>query len=80
MGLKKCFCKTNTIFCTHLISCFEQRIWELHEVMDEYLKRCRISLSDKSRLIQDSVRLEAQFSLILTQLKSCLLGGNCDSR
>ncbi|XP_017283838.1 uncharacterized protein LOC108243109 [Kryptolebias marmoratus] len=57
-----------------------QRIWELQEVMEEYLKRCRISLNDKSRLIQDSVRLEAQFSLILTQLKTCLLGGDCDSR
>ncbi|XP_072246435.1 uncharacterized protein [Leuresthes tenuis] len=58
----------------------QQRVWELQEVMEEYLKRCRISLSDKSRLIQDSVRLEAQFSLILTQLKTCLLGGDCDSR
>ncbi|XP_013873028.1 uncharacterized protein LOC106523974 [Austrofundulus limnaeus] len=58
----------------------QQRICELQEVMDEYLKRCRINLSDKSRLIQDSVRLEAQFSLILTQLKTCLLGAHCDSR
>ncbi|XP_041865386.1 uncharacterized protein LOC121655062 isoform X2 [Melanotaenia boesemani] len=58
----------------------QQRVWELQEVMEEYLKRCRISLSDKSRLIQDAVRLEAQFSLILTQLKTCLLGGDCDSR
>ncbi|XP_047458122.1 uncharacterized protein LOC125018354 [Mugil cephalus] len=57
-----------------------QRVWELQEVMEEYLKRCRISLSDKSRLIQDSVRLEAELSLILTQLKTCLLGGDCDSR
>uniref|UniRef100_A0A1A7WFM4 Uncharacterized protein n=2 Tax=Iconisemion striatum TaxID=60296 RepID=A0A1A7WFM4_9TELE len=58
----------------------QQRIWELEEVMEEYLKRCRINLSDKSRLIQDSYRLETQFSLILTQLKACLLGGDCDSR
>lgn len=48
--------------------------------MEEYLKRFRINLSDKSKLIQDSIRLEAQFSLILTQLKTCLLGGDCDSR
>ncbi|XP_037638687.1 uncharacterized protein LOC119495866 isoform X2 [Sebastes umbrosus] len=58
----------------------QQRVWELQEVMEEYLKRCRINLSDKSRLIQDSVRLEAQLSLTLTQLKTCLLGGDCDSR
>ncbi|XP_074503266.1 uncharacterized protein LOC141774472 [Sebastes fasciatus] len=58
----------------------QQRVWELQEVMEEYLKRCRINLSDKSRLIQDSVRLEGQLSLTLTQLKTCLLGGDCDSR
>ncbi|KAF1375500.1 hypothetical protein PFLUV_G00220850 [Perca fluviatilis] len=58
----------------------QQRVWELQEVMEEYLKRCRINLSDKSRLIQDSIRLEAQLSLTLTQLKTCLLGGDCDSR
>ncbi|XP_068588000.1 uncharacterized protein [Cebidichthys violaceus] len=57
-----------------------QRVWELQEVMEEYLKRCRINLSDKSRLIQDSIRLEAQLSFTLTQLKTCLLGGDCDSR
>lgn len=58
----------------------QQRVWELQEVMEEYLKRCRINLSDKSKVIQDSIRLEAQFSLTLTQLKTCLLGGDCDSR
>ncbi|XP_035462357.2 uncharacterized protein LOC118283970 isoform X1 [Scophthalmus maximus] len=58
----------------------QQRVWELQEVMEEYLKRCRINLSDASRLIGDSVRLEAQLSLTLTQLKACLLGGDCDSR
>ncbi|XP_061601012.1 uncharacterized protein LOC133463473 [Cololabis saira] len=58
----------------------QQRVWELQEVMEEYLKRCRINLSDKNRLIQDFSRLEAQFSLILTQLKICLLGGDCESR
>ncbi|XP_008290416.1 uncharacterized protein LOC103364904 [Stegastes partitus] len=58
----------------------QQRVWELQEVMEEYLKRCRISLSDKDKLIQDSVRLETQLSLLLTQLKTCLLGGDCDSR
>ncbi|XP_040923478.1 uncharacterized protein LOC114841979 isoform X2 [Betta splendens] len=57
-----------------------QRMWELQEVMEEYLKRCRINLSDKSKLIQDCVRLEAQVSLTLTQLKTCLLVGDCDSR
>ncbi|XP_011491372.1 uncharacterized protein LOC101167588 isoform X2 [Oryzias latipes] len=56
-----------------------QRIWELQEVMEEHLKRCRINLTDKNRLIQDFLRLEAQFSLILTQLKTCLLGGDCSS-
>nr|XP_019942602.1 PREDICTED: uncharacterized protein LOC109629342 isoform X1 [Paralichthys olivaceus]XP_019942611.1 PREDICTED: uncharacterized protein LOC109629342 isoform X1 [Paralichthys olivaceus]XP_019942619.1 PREDICTED: uncharacterized protein LOC109629342 isoform X1 [Paralichthys olivaceus] len=58
----------------------QQRVWELQEVMEEYLKRCRINLSDKNRLIQDAVRLEGQLSLTLTQLKTCLLGGDCDSR
>ncbi|XP_031695363.1 uncharacterized protein LOC116377776 isoform X1 [Anarrhichthys ocellatus] len=58
----------------------QQRVWELQEVMEEYLKRCRINLSDKSRLIQDSIRLEVQLSFTLTQLKTCLLGGDCDSR
>ncbi|XP_041803954.1 uncharacterized protein LOC121614209 isoform X2 [Chelmon rostratus] len=57
-----------------------QRVQELQEVMEEYLKRCRINLNDKNKLIQDSMRLEAQLSLSLTQLKTCLLGGNCDSR
>ncbi|XP_068597640.1 uncharacterized protein [Brachionichthys hirsutus] len=57
-----------------------QRVWKLQEVMEEYLKRCRINLSDKSKLIQDSMRLEAQLSLALTQLKTCLLSGDCDSR
>ncbi|XP_015251427.1 PREDICTED: uncharacterized protein LOC107098318 isoform X3 [Cyprinodon variegatus] len=65
------------VFQEHLL---EQRVWELQEVMEEYLKRCKISLSDKRRLIEDSVRLETQLSLILTQLKTCLLGGGCDSR
>ncbi|XP_034407503.1 DEAD-box ATP-dependent RNA helicase 52A-like [Cyclopterus lumpus] len=58
----------------------QQRVWELQEVMEEYLKRCRIHLSDRSRLVQDSVRLEAQLSLTLTRLKTSLLGGGCDSR
>ncbi|KAF6715956.1 hypothetical protein FQA47_015804 [Oryzias melastigma] len=57
----------------------QQRIWELQEVMEEHLKRCRINLTNKNRLIQDFLRLEAQFSLILTQLKTCLLGGDCAS-
>lgn len=58
----------------------QQRVWELQEMMEEYLKRCRINLNDKSKLIQDFVRLEAQISFTLTQLKMCLLGGDCDSR
>ncbi|XP_018517304.1 uncharacterized protein LOC108873540 isoform X2 [Lates calcarifer] len=58
----------------------QQRVWELQEVMEEYLKRCRINLNDKNKLIQDSVRLEAQLSFTLTQLKTCMLGGDCDSR
>ncbi|XP_033469928.2 uncharacterized protein LOC117248779 isoform X1 [Epinephelus lanceolatus] len=58
----------------------QQRVWELQEVMEEYLKRIRINLNDKNKLIQDSIRLEAQLSLILTQLKTSLLGGDCDSR
>ncbi|XP_076017951.1 uncharacterized protein LOC143009771 isoform X2 [Genypterus blacodes] len=57
-----------------------QKVCELQEVMEEYLKRCRINLSDRSRLTQDSIRLEAQLSFSLTQLKTCLLGGDCDSR
>lgn len=59
---------------------FRQRVWELQEVMEEYLKRCRINLSDKTRLVQDAVRLEAQLSFTQTQLKACLRGGDCDSR
>ncbi|KAJ0066949.1 hypothetical protein NL108_006194 [Boleophthalmus pectinirostris] len=57
-----------------------QRVCELQELMEEYLKRCRINLNDKSKLMQDTSRLEAQLSLNLTQLKTCLLGGDCDSR
>ncbi|XP_077438618.1 uncharacterized protein LOC144061758 [Vanacampus margaritifer] len=57
-----------------------QRVRELQEVMEEYLKRCRINLADKTRLIQDSMRMEAQLSLALTQLKICLVGGDCDSQ
>ncbi|XP_056148119.1 uncharacterized protein LOC130123028 [Lampris incognitus] len=58
----------------------EQRMWELQELMEEYLKRCRINLSNPSHLIQDTARLEAQLSLTLTQLKTSLLGGECNSR
>ncbi|PWA14038.1 hypothetical protein CCH79_00015823, partial [Gambusia affinis] len=68
------------ILLTELFRLHPPSVWELQEVMEEYLKRCRISLSDKRRLIEDSVRLEAQLSLILTRLKTCLLGGGCDSR
>ncbi|XP_030011470.1 uncharacterized protein LOC115433980 [Sphaeramia orbicularis] len=57
-----------------------QKVCELQEVMEEYLKRCRINLTDQNRLMQDTVRLEAQLSLNLTQLKTCLLRGDCDSR
>ncbi|CAL1577929.1 unnamed protein product [Knipowitschia caucasica] len=57
-----------------------QRVCELQELMEEYLKRCRINLNDKSKLTQDTFRLEAQLSLNLTQLKTCLLRGDCDSR
>ncbi|XP_074532137.1 uncharacterized protein LOC141795220 [Halichoeres trimaculatus] len=57
-----------------------QKVCELQEVMEEYLKRCRINLNDKTKLIQDSIRLESQLSFTLTQLKTCLLGGDCDSR
>ncbi|CAK6960755.1 uncharacterized protein LOC128372864 [Scomber scombrus] len=58
----------------------QQRVWELQELMEEYLKRVKINLSDKDKLIQDSFRLEGQLSLTLTQLKTCLLGGDCNSR
>ncbi|XP_034041181.1 uncharacterized protein LOC117523696 [Thalassophryne amazonica] len=58
----------------------QQRVWELQELMEEYLKRSKINLSDRKRLIDDSVRLEAQLSFTLTQVKTCLLGGDCDSR
>ncbi|XP_061915522.1 uncharacterized protein LOC133657797 [Entelurus aequoreus] len=57
-----------------------QRVWELQELMEEYLKRCRMNLSNKTRLVQDFLRLEGQLSLTVTQLKTCLLGGECDSR
>ncbi|KAM9809116.1 uncharacterized protein LOC133158574 isoform X2 [Syngnathus typhle] len=57
-----------------------QRVRELQEVMEEYLKRCRINLADKSRLVQDSLRMEAQLSFSLTQLKISLVGGDCDSQ
>ncbi|XP_060943484.1 uncharacterized protein LOC133020789 [Limanda limanda] len=57
-----------------------QRVGELQELMEEHLKRCRIHLSDRNKLIQDAARLEGQVSLTLTQLKTCLLGGDCDSR
>ncbi|XP_033835611.1 uncharacterized protein LOC117382518 [Periophthalmus magnuspinnatus] len=57
-----------------------QRVSELQELMEEYLKRCRINLNDKNKLMQDTSRLETQLSLNLTQLKTCLLRGDCDSR
>ncbi|XP_049592886.1 uncharacterized protein [Syngnathus scovelli] len=57
-----------------------QRVRELQEVMEEYLKRCRINLAYKTRLIQDSLRMEAQLSFTLTQLKISLVGGDCDSQ
>ncbi|XP_019743647.1 uncharacterized protein LOC109526663 [Hippocampus comes] len=57
-----------------------QRVRELQEVMEEYLKRCRINLADKTRLLQDSLRMEAQLSLTLTKLKISLVDGKCDSQ
>ncbi|XP_051936318.1 uncharacterized protein LOC127610342 isoform X1 [Hippocampus zosterae] len=57
-----------------------QRVRELQEVMEEYLKRCRINLADKTRLLQDSLRMEAQLSITLTKLKISLVDGNCDSQ
>ncbi|KAG7511678.1 hypothetical protein JOB18_007236 [Solea senegalensis] len=62
-----------------LSSC-QERVGGVQEVMEEYLKRCRINLSNKKRLFEDSVRLEGQLSLTLTQLKTCMLRGDCDSR
>ncbi|XP_051936319.1 uncharacterized protein LOC127610342 isoform X2 [Hippocampus zosterae] len=56
------------------------RVRELQEVMEEYLKRCRINLADKTRLLQDSLRMEAQLSITLTKLKISLVDGNCDSQ
>lgn len=75
---KSRFLQTTSFPCMNFY--LQQRVFELQELMEEYLKRCRINLNDKTKLIQDSVRLEAQLSLTLTQLKSSLLGGDCDSR
>lgn len=57
-----------------------QRVCEIQDLMEEYLKRCRMNLNDKGKLTQDASRLEAEVSLSLTHLKACLLRGDCDSR
>ncbi|XP_067092582.1 uncharacterized protein [Osmerus mordax] len=58
----------------------EERRAELCDMMEEYLKRCRMHLSEREKLHQDTLRLEGQLSLLLTQLKSSLLREGCSSR
>ena len=58
----------------------EERRAELCDMMEEYLKRCRMHLSDREKLLQDTLRLEGQLSLLLTQLKSSMLREGCSSR
>lgn len=58
----------------------EERRAELCDVMEEYLKRCRMHLGEKEKLYQDTLRLEGQLSLLLTQLKGCMLREGCSSR
>ncbi|XP_036842495.1 uncharacterized protein LOC110530352 isoform X1 [Oncorhynchus mykiss] len=51
----------------------EERRAELQDVMEEYLKRCRMHLKDEQKLREDTQRLEGQLSYLLTQLKNTML-------
>ncbi|KAL0964554.1 hypothetical protein UPYG_G00325560 [Umbra pygmaea] len=51
----------------------EERRAELQDVMEEYLKRCRMHLNDEQKLREDTQRLEGQLSFLLTQLKNAML-------
>ncbi|KAJ8013849.1 hypothetical protein DPEC_G00034080 [Dallia pectoralis] len=51
----------------------EMRRAELQDIMEEYLKRCRMHLNDKQKLIEDTQRLECKLSYLLTQLKNVML-------
>ncbi|XP_010887424.1 uncharacterized protein LOC105021442 isoform X2 [Esox lucius] len=46
---------------------------ELQDIMEEYLKRCRMHLNDEQKLKEDTQRLEGQLSYLLTQLKNVML-------
>ncbi|XP_036402973.1 uncharacterized protein LOC118790201 [Megalops cyprinoides] len=59
----------------------EERLSELQNLMEEYLKRHRMHLSDVRKLREDTERLEAQVSFQLTQIKNAMLrDGHMSSR
>ncbi|KAL4640768.1 hypothetical protein GN956_G11625 [Arapaima gigas] len=50
----------------------ESRVTELRDLMEEYLKRCRMHESNVGRLRDDTRRLEAQLSFQLTQIRGAV--------
>lgn len=59
----------------------EERLAELRDLTEEYLKRQRMHLEDERKLREDTERLEAQVSYLLTQIKNAMLSdGPASSR
>ncbi|KAJ8250508.1 hypothetical protein COCON_G00224300 [Conger conger] len=59
----------------------EERLAELRDLTEEYLKRQRMHLEDERRLREDTERLEGQVSYLLTQIKNGMLTeGHANSR
>ncbi|KAJ8361601.1 hypothetical protein SKAU_G00181260 [Synaphobranchus kaupii] len=59
----------------------EERLSELRDLAEEYLKRTRMHLGDDRKLREDTERLEGQVSFLLTQIKNAMLAdGHANSR
>ncbi|KAG9341790.1 hypothetical protein JZ751_018512 [Albula glossodonta] len=59
----------------------EEKLSELQNLAEEYLKRHRMYLSDERKLREDTERLEGQVSYLLTQIKNAILkDGHASSR
>ncbi|XP_064173365.1 uncharacterized protein LOC135244758 [Anguilla rostrata] len=53
----------------------EERLAQLRDLTEEYLKRHGMHLDDERKLREDTERLEGQVSLLLTQIKNAALAG-----
>ncbi|KAL4593637.1 hypothetical protein GN956_G26433 [Arapaima gigas] len=59
----------------------EEKVSELRDLMDEYLKRYRVNLINNDELLKDTRRLEHQISTQLTRVRNSMLkDGHMNSR